>query len=124
VLLYAGDNDIARGKSAEVVTRDFRKFVDVVRKKLPQTKIVFIAIKPSLARWKLAEEMHRANQAISAICGQNDALAYVDIYTPMLGDDGRPRPELFLKDGLHLNEKGYALWASLVRPLLGKADSE
>jgi lysophospholipase L1-like esterase len=36
----------------------------------------------------------------------------------MLGDDGKPRPELFLKDGLHMTEAGYAVWTKLILPHL------
>jgi lysophospholipase L1-like esterase len=118
VLLYAGDNDISHEKTAETVTADFQKFVSVVRKELPDVEIAFIAIKPSIKRWNLAGEIRKANKAIASICGKDDHLTYVDIFKPMLGEDGKPRPELFLKDGLHLNEDGYKLWAAAVRPLL------
>ena len=118
ILLYAGDNDIAHDKSAEIVTADFEKFVSVVRKELPNVEIAFIAIKPSIKRWNLAAEIRKANKAISSLCEKDDHLTYVDIFKPMLGKDGEPRPELFLKDGLHLNEEGYKLWASVVRPVL------
>lgn len=118
VLLYAGDNDISRMKSAETVTADFQKFVTVVQKELPETEIVFIAIKPSIRRWNLAPEIQKANKAIAAICEKNNRLTYVDIFKPMLDEDGKPRPELFLKDGLHMNEEGYRLWAAAIRPLL------
>jgi lysophospholipase L1-like esterase len=118
VLLYAGDNDISRGKSAETVTADFQKFVGVVRKALPETSIGFIAIKPSIKRWNLVDEIRTANKAIAAICEKDDKLTYVDIFKPMLGQDGQPRPELFAKDGLHLNDEGYRVWAQVIRPLL------
>lgn len=120
VFLYAGDNDIAKGKSPETVTADFRKFVAIVRKELPQTKIGFIAIKPSLARWNLVDPIREANGAIEAICKEDDLLTYIDIFTPMLGEDGKPRPNLFLKDGLHLNKEGYRIWAAAVRPVMAK----
>jgi len=119
IVFYAGDNDIAREKTPEKVAEDFQTFVKVIREKLPKTKIVFIAIKPSLARWKLADPMQKANRLIQEKCQKHDRLAFVDVWEPMLGDDGRPRRELFLKDGLHLNEAGYKLWTSLVRPHLG-----
>lgn len=118
IFLYAGDNDISRGKSAEVVTEDFQKLVRVVRSRLPETRIVFIAIKPSIARWKLADENAKANAAIHRICQQDRLLDYADIWKPMIGQDGKPRPELFAKDGLHLNDQGYRLWTSVVRPLI------
>ena len=40
----------------------------------------------------------------------------IDIWEPMLGEDGKPRRELFVGDGLHLNAKGYALWTKVVAP--------
>ena len=118
VVLYAGDNDIAKGKSPATVTSDFTNFTVKIHESQPETKIVFIAIKPSIARWKLVEKMRTANDAIEAICDEHPRLEFVDIDTPMIGDDGKPKPELFLKDGLHMTEAGYRIWARLVLPHL------
>jgi lysophospholipase L1-like esterase len=121
VVLYAGDNDIAHGKAAEDVARDFGEFVKAVQAGVPGVKIVYIAIKPSLARWKLADEIKQANQLIAKACQADENLAFVDVWGPMLGEDGRPKKELFRADGLHLSEAGYKLWAKLVEPHLGEA---
>lgn len=120
IVLYAGDNDIAKGKTPERVHADFGAFVKKVRATLPETKIVFIAIKPSISRWKLIETIRRANGLIAADCAKDDGLAFVDVDGPMLGEDGRPRAELFRDDGLHLNAEGYALWTKLLRPHLAE----
>ncbi len=116
VVLYAGDNDLAKGKTPERVTSDFKQFVATVHKSQPDTKIVFIAVKPSIARWKLIDKVRAANAAVAEICSKNESLEFVDIDAPMLGDDGKPRPDLFLKDGLHMTEAGYEIWSDLVRP--------
>lgn len=116
VLLYAGDNDVAAGKDAKRVHADFRKFVATVHETLPETRIGFIAIKPSIRRWNLADTMQAANRLIASDCAKEERLFYVDVWQPMLGEDGKPRPELFAKDGLHLNRTGYALWNKLVQP--------
>jgi len=118
VVLYAGDNDVAAGKTPERVLADYRLFVKTVHDRLPKTRIVFIAIKPSIARWRLVEKMRKANSLIRAVTKEDERLSFVDIDTPMIGDDGQPRKDLFLKDGLHLNADGYKLWASLVKPHL------
>jgi len=118
VVLYAGDNDIAAGKSAEQVVHDYQVFVEAIQAALPETKIVFIAIKPSLARWKLAPLMQKANVLIAAECAKRPRLEFVDIWQPMLGPDGRPRKELFRADGLHMSHAGYLIWSQLVRPYM------
>jgi lysophospholipase L1-like esterase len=118
VVLYAGDNDIAAGKTPEQVSADFRAFVRAVHRELPRTRIVYLSIKPSIQRWKLWDRMRRVNALIEAACMGDSGLRCVDVATPMLGRDGKPRPELFAPDGLHLNARGYALWASILAPRL------
>ncbi len=118
VVLYAGDNDIASGRAPEQVAADFREFVRVVHKELPKTKIVFLSIKPSIARWKLWDKMGQANKLIAEQCAKDERLIYLDVGPPMLDAAGKPKPELFAADGLHLSEKGYELWASLLKPQL------
>jgi len=118
IVVYAGDNDIAAGKTPEKVAADFQALVQVVQKDLPKTRIAYIAIKPSLLRWNLRNKMGQTNDLIEAQCKKDERLQYVDVVKPMLGADGKPRPELFAQDGLHLNDKGYELWASILKPYL------
>lgn len=118
IVLYAGDNDINAGKNPERVFSDYKDFVKTVHAALPKTQIVYIAIKPSIARWHLVERMREANGRIQEFTERDGRLNYVDIDTPMIGEDGKPRKALFLKDGLHLNAEGYKLWTSLVMPYL------
>jgi lysophospholipase L1-like esterase len=124
VVLYAGDNDIAGGKSAEDVSRDFGQFVEAVQSGVPGVKIVYIAIKPSLARWELADQIRKANELIAEQCTAGENLAFVDVWESMLGEDGRPKKELLAADGLHLSESGYKLWTKLVEPHLGEVQTK
>jgi lysophospholipase L1-like esterase len=115
VVLYAGDNDLAAGKTPEQVRDDFRGFVQAVHAKLPKVPVVYLGIKPSLARWRLADKIKRANALIEAECQKDKRLAFVDTWAPMLGADGLPRKELFVKDGLHLSAEGYKVWAAALK---------
>lgn len=113
IVVYAGDNDISKGATAERVLSDFQQLVGRTRKSLPaETTVVFISIKPSLKRWALAEEMTKANQQIAAWCQQQRGVRFVDVWQPMLNAQGLPQPGLFVKDGLHLNDDGYKIWTS------------
>jgi lysophospholipase L1-like esterase len=118
IVFYAGDNDVADGKTAEQVAGDFRRFVALVHGRLPGTRIVYLPIKPSLARWLMWPRMREANGLVHEFIRGNDRLTYVDTATPMLGADGQPRRELFFDDGLHLNDLGYRLWTAALRETL------
>ncbi len=118
IVFYAGDNDIAAGHTPQQVAESFDAFVDKVHAALPQARIAFVAIKPSLARWKLVDKVREANRLIRARCDADDKLGFIDVDGPMIGWDGKPRADLFVKDGLHLSDKGYALWNVLTRPFL------
>ncbi len=120
ILLYAGDNDIAAGKSPEQVLADFKAFVAKVRGALSETRIAYLSIKPSPSRMKFFEQNQAANQLIREFIAADGKLVYVDVFTPMLGADGKPREELFVQDRLHLNDDGYKLWAGIVGPVLDK----
>ena len=113
IVLYEGDNDIGRGGTGPMVFQDFKTFVEKVHAKLPQTKIVFMAIKPSLARWHLIYQMRTAILMIKEYCYGDPRLVYVDTEAPMLGPDGEPRKELYVEDGLHMTDAGYAIWNKL-----------
>lgn len=118
VVIYDGDNDIARGKSPEWVFADFEALMRCIRRDLPETRVIVLSIKPSVARWPLWDKMKQANAMIAEYIRKQDKMDYVDITPLMLGSDGKPRAELLQKDGLHLNAEGYALCSSLVKPLL------
>ena len=116
IVLYAGDNDIAAGATPEQVLADFKVFVEKVHDALPETRIHFISIKASIARWALVDKIRAANRLVSAYAKEHSKrLAYIDIFTPMLGNDGKPRAELLVEDGLHLTPAGYELWTSIVK---------
>jgi lysophospholipase L1-like esterase len=118
VVVYAGDNDIDSGATSEQVTIRFEQFVRTVRASVPDVRIVFIGIKPSVQRWDVIDRMRLANDMIRAYAERDDNIAFVDVDQAMLGWDERPRPGLFVDDGLHLTPEGYALWSALLRPLL------
>jgi lysophospholipase L1-like esterase len=124
VIMYAGDNDIAAGKTPQVVASDFATFQKKVHAKLPKTRIMYVAIKPSLKRWNLYPQMAQANQRIAELCASDGRLTYLDIATPMLDEDGKPKPDLFRDDGLHLNKKGYAVWSAVVAKHLNDASGK
>jgi len=126
VLLYEGDNDVEMGLTPDAVRGAFDALVSTLRARSPRLRVWVLSIKPSPARrdhWPAAAE---ANRLLAEACAADEGLHYVDVATAMLDGRGEPIAELFGEDCLHLNEDGYALWTSIVAPILraGEARGE
>lgn len=122
IVLYAGGNDINGGKSPEQVFADFQAFVRKIHATLPETRVAYISIAPNPARWSQVEKVKAANELIANHARGNPKLVFINVFPHMLGEDGQPRPELFVEDRLHMNAKGYALWTRIIQPYLGRPD--
>lgn len=118
IVMYAGDNDIEAGNRPEQVRDDFAAFVRKARALDPGVPIAFIAIKPSIARKALLPQIRAANDLVRDYAAMQQGVAYLDVFTPMLGKNGQPQAKWFIQDGLHMNRSGYALWVGIVRPWL------
>lgn len=118
IVFRAGGNDIHAGKTPEQVAADFRAFVETVHAKLPQTRIAFWPMTPSIARWANWERDKKANELIRAYIASDKNLVYIDSAEATLGPDGKPRAELFVKDGLHFNAEAYRMFTAIIRPYL------
>ena len=121
IVFYAGDNDVAAGKNARRVFDDYKKFVKLVHDEMAETRIIYVGIKPSGSRWSLWPVMNEANMMIKDFSARNGRLFYFDSATPLLDGDGKPNPAFFLKDQLHLNDKGYEVWTKRIRPIINEA---
>jgi lysophospholipase L1-like esterase len=114
LVLYAGDNDLGDGRSPDEVLASFRALNARLRTTIPTLRLAILSVKPSPARWHLQPQIEQANRLFLAeVSGRADA-RYVNVHSPMLGPDGRPRIELYAEDGLHLSSAGYRVWTEVV----------
>ena len=120
VVAYEGDNDLAAGspKTPEMVASDAREFVKIVHSELPETWIYIMSIKPSYLRWNEWPKMKAANKLIQDFAKTQDRVQYIDVATPMFYAQDKPPRDLFVEDGLHPTAKCYALWTSIIKPVL------
>jgi lysophospholipase L1-like esterase len=118
VVIYAGGNDINGGRTPEQVFESFKSIMSKIRPALPQAHIFYISIAPNIARWAQIEKVRAANRLIEGeIKAMNDPkVEFIDVAPGMLGEDGKPKPDIFVADNLHMNPKGYAIWTSIVGP--------
>jgi len=119
IVMYAGGNDLAAGKSPAQVRDDFGAFVSRARHWGGAVPFAYLSIKPNLSRRTQLQQIRKANALIRA-CADERRVDFLDIHGLMLGADGEADPRWFDVDGLHLNAEGYALWTGVVRDWLTK----
>lgn len=118
IVLYAGGNDLNNGRPPAEVFADFQAFTALLRAKVPDAEIAFISSAGNPARWAQVENVKALNAMIADFIKKQPHMKFIDVFHPMLGDDGLPRPEIFGPDKLHMNPEGYKLWTKIIAPLL------
>ena len=121
IVMFAGTNDLAYGnKKPPQVLQEYENFVAKVHAALPDTRIVYISINPTVARWKQEADVLETNHLIEEFVLKNrsatERLNYIDSHSPLLTADGQPQPALEREDGLHLNAEGYRVFTSIIKP--------
>jgi lysophospholipase L1-like esterase len=116
IVFYAGENDIAFGKSAGQILAGFDGFLTAKRAKYGNTPVYYISIKPSPARWGDRSQQADVNNSIRELAREQSDIRFIDV-VPALLRNGRPGP-WYVEDGIHLNPEGYAVWAPIVRAAL------
>lgn len=117
VFIYEGDNDISAKKKSRDIVRTIEQIIRGIHINNPETQIVLISAKPSIARWKWKGKYKRLNRNFRRLADDNALLQYADVWEPML--DGRKvRPDIFIEDGLHMNAKGYEIWFGVMKDFM------
>lgn len=119
VVIYCGENDFMNaGTTAQMVADRTKKLIDLIRQRYPKAFIAYISIKPSPSRAKYIPEMKEANALIKTLISQTKRASYINTADAMYHPDGTIMTDIFLKDNLHMNEKGYAIWRGIMEPYL------
>ena len=122
IIIYCGENDIASSDTitAEIMLKRYQQLYFLIRSKMKKVEIDFVSIKPSPSRAKFRATVERSNQLIKDFIAQQKRSKFINVFDAMLNADGTIQQEIFLKDDLHMNEKGYAIWQKIIEPYLKK----
>ncbi len=117
IIIYSGTNDLSSGESVEHVLSDFATLCGMIRVALPETKVVLISAAPNPKRWEQREIQRRFNRLAAAYC-ERMGYDFIDVWSPMLGEDGMPSRDIYVEDQLHMNAAGYVIWREIIGPHL------
>ena len=119
LLVYAGDNDLGDGRNPEEIFIFFQQLMVKVALRFGDIPCYFISLKPSMARWHMEDQFLYTNNLIeSEIIKQQANWKFIDVYKSMLDKSGKPNPDYYESDSLHLNKIGYQLWKNLINTFI------
>ncbi len=120
IVLYEGDNDIAFNIPTKYIYDDFKKSYELIRKKNENVPIIYIAPKPSPARWDKKNKYDELNNLIKEFCKMKQKTYYFDTWSIMIDNEGNIPKKYFWTDMLHMNKSGYQIWKKNLKPLINK----
>ncbi|MGE5108821.1 MAG: GDSL-type esterase/lipase family protein [Sphingobacteriales bacterium] len=123
IVIYCGENDIAGDSSitGKIVYERFLRLYWSIRKNLLMVPIIYISMKPSPSRWQMRDKLIEGNNLIEKFSKKNKRnVKFINIWSAMLGQDGKPIETLFIEDNLHMNKDGYTIWQKIIEPFLLK----
>jgi lysophospholipase L1-like esterase len=123
VILYEGSNDLSAGSKPEQVLASFQKLYAKLHAALPEARLYVLGIVPSPGkRFEKIDEIRQTNALLRKACETQGWMRFLDTTTPLLGADGQPRSECFIPGDIHMLPAGYAVWKSVIAPVLLAAE--
>ncbi|PCI79133.1 MAG: hypothetical protein COB20_05460 [SAR86 cluster bacterium] len=115
ILIYEGDNDTWYKLSEEKIVGQFEEIVAQVHELLPETRVYVLSVKPSVARESVWPAAQQVSASLHAIAESDPLVHFIDVASPFLKADGTVMTDIFVEDGLHLNDKGNAIWGRAIK---------
>ena len=123
IYIYCGENDIAASDTItpQIVFERFKALYTIIRTHLGnKVPVMYVSIKPSVARWTMEEKFVTANTLIRDFINKQKHTQFLDVHSAMLDTSGMVYKDIFIADKLHMNAKGYAIWQKIIAPTLVK----
>ncbi len=124
IIIENGVNDLGElwrtGKpSLDEIEACYRQVVGRIRGRLPGVPLVIVSLFPTRGRFaELKPFIVAFNQRLVRISADFNC-AFMDMYAPLADEQGL-LGESYSRDGLHLNETGYRVWARKIAAELDK----
>ena len=123
VILYEGSNDLSAGLQPEEILKHFQRLHLTLHAALPDTRLYVLGIVPSPgARFEKWDAIKDTNNLLKQECASHSQMRFIDTTSPLLGANGKPNPDYFIPNNIHMNPAGYAAWTSAISPILLEAE--
>jgi lysophospholipase L1-like esterase len=124
IVYYAGGNDINNREPAAAVFGRIHDFGQRVHAKLPDTRILFVAIDRAPEKRERWDVVNAANALIRDYCAITPHLTFLDLNPVTHNEKGEARLELYRDDKLHFVPAAYVQFTAAIKPVLQQVWAE
>ncbi|MET0645517.1 MAG: acetylxylan esterase [Pyrinomonadaceae bacterium] len=124
IVLMAGTNNVGRQSPqgaddprAAEIARGIKAVLDLCRRKAPKATIVLMGITPRNDNMAVMPVINQINERIAKFA-DGKQIRFVNINDRLADREGRLYEGMTNRDGLHLDVKGYQVWADALKPIL------
>jgi beta-glucosidase len=123
VLMIGTNNSNGTDNTAEEIGAGIEAIVKKLREKLPNTKVLVLAVFPRGAKPNPQREKNAKASEIAAKLADGKMVYFLDIGPKFLTADGTLEKDI-MPDLLHLSPKGYDIWAEAIEPKVAELMGE
>ncbi len=122
IVWYCGSNDIKGKKEPQAVLKKTEEWLAKVKEFDPSVRVLLVSIHRCPQKWKdgQIEAVDAVNRGYEGLAERREGVTYVDVNPALEETNGKPRVELYVEDGLHLNPDGYRQMGALLKPAMTK----
>ena len=124
MVIYEGDNDTFYGVAPSTIIGQLKEVVGKINTALPDTRVYVLSVKPSLSRVSVWDKAQETTELYKQVMASDSRLHFIDVATPFLKANGQVMDDVFIDDGLHLNDKGNRIWAAAIKAVLMKVEAQ
>lgn len=114
LVLYAGENDMDDREDTSPILEDFHRMLVLVDGLPGKPHLTCISVKPTPVRQHRSAFVSQINAGIQEAVQRRSRSLFIDIGKVMTDQNGVPKPELYINDGIHLSSQGYAVWRAAI----------
>jgi lysophospholipase L1-like esterase len=125
IVLLIGTNNVGNKSPVEndqraaEIPRGIKAILDVFRQKAPKATIILMGIFPRNDNMAVMPIINDINTSMAKFA-DGKKIQFLNINDKMADKDGKLFEGITVKDGLHLDTKGYQVWADALKPIFRK----
>ncbi|MBW1791926.1 MAG: GDSL family lipase [Deltaproteobacteria bacterium] len=110
VVLMIGTNNLAMDDYAFL--GDYQEIIEKFQQWYPDARVAITSLLPLYLPWLAPDAVQRLNESLQQIA-EKRGVDFLDVFSQFRAA-GREERHLFLEDGVHLSDAGYAVWSRVL----------